>query len=68
MVYLSASTPTVDVSQITDAITGSVTTSTVLGVIATIVSTGMAFVLVWWGARKIKAGALSAIFKGKLKF
>lgn len=64
-------TPTpgaVDFSQVTTALTSSFTVSEVLGIVAIIVGAGSAFVLAWFGARKIIRAVQSALKNGKISF
>ena len=50
------------------SITGSITPADLITVLASIVGIGMAFVLMWFGARKIKQIFTNAVTKGKIKF
>ena len=56
------------IAPLTTALTASITPSDIIGVLATIVGVGMAFVLMWFGARKLKQIFTSAVTKGKIKF
>ena len=50
------------------AITASITPADLITVLASIIGIGMAFVLMWFGARKIKQIFTNAVTKGKIKF
>ena len=56
------------IAPLATAVTGSITPADVIGVLASIVGIGMAFVLMWFGARKIKTIFTNAVTKGKIKF
>ena len=56
------------IAPLTEALTASITPADIIGVLATIVGVGMAFVLMWFGARKLKQIFTSAVTKGKIKF
>lgn len=56
------------IAPLTTALTNSITPSDIIGVLATIVGVGMVFVLMWFGARKLKTIFTSAVTKGKIKF
>ena len=56
------------IAPLATAITESITPSDLIGVLASIVGIGMAFVLMWFGARKIKQIFTNAVTKGKIKF
>ena len=53
---------TVTLKPVIDALTGSIAPADLLGVLASIISVGMGFVLMWFGVRK-----LVRIFMGALK-
>ena len=50
------------------ALTSSITPGQLVAVLAGIVGFGMAFVLMWFGVRKIKTVFTNAVTKGKIKF
>lgn len=56
------------IAPLTTALTTSITPADIIGVLATIVGVGMAFVLMWFGARKLKQIFTNAVTKGKIKF
>ena len=61
-----------DVSTLIDplkeALVGSITPAQLVTVLAGIVGVGMMFVLMWFGARKLKTIFTSAVTSGKIKF
>lgn len=59
---------TVDMSQITTALTTAITPGMVLSVIAIAIGSGLTFVLVWFGSRKITQVFITALKKGKIHF
>lgn len=56
------------IAPLATAITESITPADLIGVLASIIGIGMAFVLMWFGARKIKQIFTNAVTKGKIKF
>jgi len=58
---------TTDYSSITTAVTGELTVAEVTAVIAAVLAAGMVFVLLWWGARKLINGIVTAFKTGKIK-
>jgi len=59
---------TTDFSAITTAVTSKLTVAEVAAVIAAIIAAGMAFVLLWWGARKLVNAIINAFKTGKIRF
>lgn len=63
---------TVDVAAVlqplTTSLTGSITPSQLVAILASIVGVGMAFVLMWFGARKLKQIFTTALTRGKISF
>lgn len=51
-----------------EALVASITPAQLVSILAAIVGVGMAFVLMWFGARKLKQIFVSAVTKGKIKF
>ena len=49
------------------AMTSSITPGQIVTVLAAIVGVGMAFVLMWFGARKLKSIFTAAVTRGKIK-
>lgn len=54
-------------SSLITALTTAFTINDILGIIGQVVSTGAAFVLMWFGARKLVYGIQRAVKGGKLK-
>lgn len=50
------------------AITNSITPAQIVGVLAAVVGVDMTFVLMWFGARKLKQIFTNAVTKGKISF
>lgn len=50
------------------ALVASITPSQLITILASIVGVGMTFVLMWFGARKLKQIFTTAVSKGKIKF
>lgn len=51
-----------------EALVSSITPSQLITILAAIVGVGMTFVLMWFGARKLKQIFTSAVTKGKISF
>lgn len=51
-----------------EALVGSITPSQLVTILAAIIGVGMAFVLMWFGARKLKQIFTNAVTKGKISF
>lgn len=49
------------------AMTSSITPGQIVAVLAAIVGVGMTFVLMWFGARKLKSIFTAAVTRGKIK-
>ena len=49
------------------AMTSSITPGQIVTVLAAIVGVGMTFVLMWFGARKLKSIFTAAVTRGKIK-
>lgn len=63
------STSTADIIKpLSDALVASITPAQLVAILAGIVGVGMAFVLMWFGARKLKQIFTNAVTKGKIKF
>lgn len=56
------------IKPLSDALVASITPSQLVAILASIVGVGMAFVLMWFGARKLKQIFTNAVTKGKIKF
>ncbi len=50
------------------ALVASITPAQLVTILASIVGVGMTFVLMWFGARKLKQIFTSAVTRGKIKF
>lgn len=57
-----------DWSSVITAMTGQLSVSTVVGVLATVVGAGIGLVFMWWGVRKASRSLMAAFRSGKLKF
>lgn len=55
------------ISSVIDAVTGQISTSAVLGVLAGAVGISIGFVFLWWGIRKGIRVILNGALKGKQK-
>lgn len=55
-----------DWAPIIEAMTGQISVSTVVGVIATAIGAGIGLVFMWWGGRKAVRTLMSAFRKGKV--
>lgn len=49
------------------ALTGQISVTTVVGVIASVVGAGIGLVFMWWGVRKLVRSLMAAFRSGKLK-
>ena len=56
------------IKPLSDALVASITPAQLVSILASIVGVGMAFVLMWFGARKLKQIFANAVTKGKIKF
>lgn len=69
-VMFAESTPTVvsasDWSSVISAMTSQVSVSTIVGVLATLVTAGIGLVFMWWGVRKAVRSLMSAFRKGRM--
>lgn len=57
-----------DWSSVITAMTGQISVSTVVGVIATLIAAGIGLVFIWWGVRKAVASLMDAFRKGRVSF
>lgn len=55
-----------DWSSVMSALTGQISVSTVVGVLATLVTAGIGLVFMWWGVRKALRSLMAAFRKGKM--
>lgn len=58
---------TVDLSEFTTALTGSITPAEILTILGSVVGVGMAFFLMWLGVRKAIGAFTSAVRSGKIR-
>lgn len=56
------------IKPLSDSLVASITPGQLVAILAGIVGVGMAFVLMWFGARKLKQIFTNAVTKGKIKF
>lgn len=64
----SASDVATVIKPLQDAIVSSITPSQLVAILAAIIGVGMAFVLMWFGARKLKQIFTNAVTRGKISF
>ena len=57
-----------DWASVIEAMTGQISVSTVVGVLATVVGAGIGLVFTWWGVRKAARSLMAAFRSGKLRF
>lgn len=55
-----------DWSSVITALTGQISVSTIVAVLATLVTTGIGLVFMWWGVRKALRSLMAAFRKGKM--
>lgn len=65
--FMSEVTNTVDFAGYIEALTGSITTSQVLTVLAAVVGVGMAFFLMWLGVKKATRAFTTAVATGRIR-
>lgn len=53
-------------SSVMSALTAQVSVSTIIGVLATLVTAGIGLVFMWWGVRKALRSLMAAFRKGKM--
>lgn len=67
---IASSTPTAigwsDLSDVLTAITGQISVTTVIGVVAGAIGAAIGLVFMWWGVRKLIHVLMAAFRKGKL--
>lgn len=56
------------IQPLSDALVASITPAQLVTILAGIVGVGMTFVLMWFGARKLRQIFTNAVTKGKIKF
>lgn len=57
-----------DWASVLTAMTGQISVSTVVGVLASVVGAGIGLVFMWWGVRKLARTLMAAFRSGKLRF
>lgn len=57
-----------DWADVISAMTGQISVSTVVGVLAVVVGAGIGLVFMWWGVRKASKSLMAAFRSGKLRF
>ena len=69
-ILASGSTSTVvsasDRASVISALTAQVSVSTIVGVLATLVTAGIGLVFMWWGVRKALRSLMAAFRKGRM--
>lgn len=55
-------------ASVLSAMTGQISVTTVIAVIASVVTAGIGLVFMWWGVRKLGRSLMAAFRSGKLKF
>ena len=55
-----------DWSSVITAMTGQISVSSVVGVLATLMTAGIGLVFMWWGVRKAVGSLMSAFRKGRM--
>lgn len=55
-----------DWASVMSALTAQVSVSTIVGVLATLVTAGIGLVFMWWGVRKALRSLMAAFRKGKM--
>ena len=64
--YLETAITSADFQSVIDALTGQISVTTVVGVLASVVGACIGLVFMWWGLRKTIGAIMSAFKKGKL--
>ncbi len=55
-----------DWSSVISALTAQISVSTIVGVLATLVTAGIGLVFMWWGVRKALRSLMAAFRKGRM--
>lgn len=63
-----AAVSSADWASVLTAMTGQISVSTVVGVLASVVGAGIGLVFMWWGVRKLARTLMAAFRSGKLRF
>lgn len=56
-----------DWAEVLTAMTSQISVSTIVGVIASVITAGIGLVFMWWGVRKLVGVVMNAFRKGKLR-
>ena len=71
LIPLSVDAPKVvtasDWSSVISAMTGQISVSTVVGVLATLVTAGIGLVFLWWGVRKAVGSLMGSFRSGRIR-
>lgn len=71
LVSLTETTPSVvsasDWASVISAMTGQISVSTVVGVLATLVTAGIGLVFLWWGVRKAVGSLMGSFRSGRIR-
>lgn len=71
LVPLTTTTPSVvtaaDWASVISAMTGQISVSTVVGVLATLVTAGIGLVFLWWGVRKAVGSLMGSFRSGRIR-
>lgn len=71
LIPLEGSTTTVvtanDWASVISAMTGQISVSTVVGVLATLVTAGIGLVFLWWGVRKAVGSLMGSFRSGRIR-
>lgn len=71
LIPLTTSAPTVvtaeDWSSVISAMTSQISVSTVVGVLATLVTAGIGLVFLWWGVRKAVGSLMGSFRSGRIR-
>lgn len=65
---LAAAVTAADWSSVITAMTAQISVSTVVGVLATLVTAGIGLVFMWWGVRKAARSLMAAFRSGRISF
>lgn len=68
VVVASTAVSASDWASVLTAMTGQISVSTVVGVLASVVGAGIGLVFMWWGVRKLARTLMAAFRSGKLRF
>ena len=63
---IAAAVTASDWSSVITAMTGQISVTSIVGVLATLVTSGIGLVFMWWGVRKAASSLMAAFRKGKM--